>query len=95
MPNMPKYVNNSGFFLSWSLHFHVDFQIDEHYNMDTNYIYTWHEADQNITPSIHKKWNTKINTMLLYTIQNQWYFIDLDVKGQVQINIMFADVLYS
>ena len=55
----------------------------------------WHEEDQNITPPIHRKWNTKINTMFLYTIQNQWYFIDLDVKGQGKINIMFVDVLYS
>jgi hypothetical protein len=30
----------------------------------------WHEAEQIITPSIHRKWNTKINTMFLYTMQN-------------------------
>jgi hypothetical protein len=31
------------FFLPWPLRFYVDFQIYEHYNMDTNYTYTWHD----------------------------------------------------
>ena len=97
MPNMPKNVNNSGFLLSWPLHFHADCQFMNTIAWtQTIYIHmAWHEADQNITPSIHRKWNTKINTMFLFTIHNQWYFIDLDVKGQGQINIMFVDVLYS
>ena len=33
--------------------------------------------------------------MFLYATQNQWYFIDLDIKGQGQINLISVDVLYS
>ena len=74
MPNMTKNVNNSGYFLILTSTFSCWLSIYEHYDMDTNYIYTWHEADQNITPSINGKWNTKINTIFLYTKQNyKWY----------------------
>ena len=32
---------------------------------------------------------------VLYADKYPWYLIDLDVKGQGQINLMCVDVLYS